>query len=31
MDNDVDAAEALQNGVGNDRAAFGGGDIRRYK
>src|SRR5882724_2803411 len=29
MDNDVDAAEAITNRVGHDRAAFGSGNIRR--
>ena len=31
MDYDVDAAEALAHGVCHCRAAFGGGDIRRYE
>src|SRR6266853_5270846 len=29
MDNDVDAAETITDRVGHDRAAFGGGNIRR--
>src|SRR5882724_6521734 len=29
MDDDVDAAEAITNRVGHDRAAFGGGNISR--
>src|SRR5438067_54878 len=29
MDDDVDAAEAITNRVDHDRAAFGGGDVRR--
>src|SRR5438094_1227953 len=29
MDDDVDAAEAMKDRLGHDRAAFGSGDIRR--
>jgi hypothetical protein len=31
MDNYVNAAETLQNRIGNCRATFGGCDIRRYE
>jgi hypothetical protein len=31
MDDDVNATEALANGVRHSRAAFGGADIRRYE
>ena len=31
MDDDVDATEALQNGVRDSHAPFGGGDFRRYE
>ena len=31
MDDDVNAAETLPNGIGNGRTTFGGGDIGRYE
>jgi len=31
MDDDVNAAESRENGIGHGRAAFSGGDIRRHK